>query len=105
MSAALAVRPLRWPTKDPSDVLDFSRDWSAYMPVPVGDDTPDEITFAEWSATPTGLDLTDKLETTTATVIWIGGGEAATDYVVTCRVETAAGREIERSVLLRVDEL
>lgn len=86
-----------WPDKDPSDVLDYSIDWSSAL----GADTISSVT---WTV-PSGLAMESQSNTTTAATIWLSGGAAGTVYEVTCRIVTAGGREIERSASLRVHNL
>lgn len=81
-------------TKDPQATLDYRIDWSAWL----GTDTISAVT---WTV-PSGITQTATSNTTTTATVWLAGGEAGTDYVVTCRVTTTAGRVDERSIVISV---
>ena len=81
-------------TKDPDDVLDYSRVWIL---------DGDTIATSTW-VVPTGL--TKGLDTYDATsvTVWLSGGTAHETYIVTNRITTASGRTIDRSWLITVEE-
>jgi len=81
-------------TKDPNANLDYEVVWSDWL-------TSDTITAVAWTVE-TGITQTAATNTTTAATIWLSGGEAGTEYTVTCRVTTTAGRIDERSIAIRV---
>ena len=84
-------------TKDPNAVLDYSIDWSAWLP------SGDTIASVEWSAT--GVTVSSLPAPSVASgiaTVWILGGTADSDGVVTCQVTTTAGRVDERSIRIRV---
>lgn len=83
-------------TKDPNALLDFSRDWSPWL----GSDT---IATSTWTV-PTGLTAAANTKDETSTTVWLSGGTANTDYVVTNRITTAGGRTEDRSWLIQVRE-
>lgn len=87
-------RPLRWPTHAPGAVLDYSIDLSAEM-------TADTDTVASVTMTSGGdLVLSKTSVTPTIATLWLGGGGAGTDYVVTVAITTAAGRVYVFAVML-----
>lgn len=81
-------------TKDPNSTLDYTINWSSWL-------TTDTISTVAWTLE-TGITQTATSNTTTTATIWLSGGEAGTEYTVTCRVTTTAGRIDERSIAIRV---
>ena len=84
-------------TKDPSAVLDFGFDWTAEGWLATGE----TITASTWSV-PTGLTVASTPFSTTQTVVWLSGGTAGTDYVITNHIVTSQGRTDERSMTIWV---
>ena len=83
--------------KDPSDVADYTVDWSQLL----GSDT---ISVSLWSV-PTGLTGISATKTTTTTNIWVSGGDENTDYYIGHRITTADGRKFDRYVVVPVRNL
>jgi hypothetical protein len=85
---------LKWPKKDPDDVLDYVIDWTALL-----DGDPITSVSHEMDA-----ELTKGVETfsDTQTVVWISEGLPGNTYMVTATITTAGGRTFERSVQLVV---
>lgn len=81
-------------TKDPSAVLDYCIDWSAWL----GSDT---ISTSTWTVT-AGLTKDSDTNTTTTATAWFSGGTVGKKYVATNRIVTAAGRTDDRSILIEV---
>lgn len=81
-------------TKDPQSNLDYGFDWSLWLGV-------DTIASVVWTIE-TGITQTNATNTTTTATVWLSGGEAGTEYTITCRITTAAGRIDERSMAIRV---
>jgi hypothetical protein len=90
--------------KDPSDVADYSMDWTA----PLNGDTISAISSVTISpdTVPALLEPASppRSNTNTSTKIWLQGGKAYSDYTIGIKVTTAGGRTLERSALLRVRE-
>ena len=84
-----------WPDKDPNEKLDYTIDWSAAL---VGTDT---IVDSIWT-TDSDLETSGMSNDTTKTIIWIAGGKEGIKYNVSNRITTAAGRIMERTVILKV---
>jgi hypothetical protein len=93
--------PLKWPTKDPSDTLDYvfditpalsanSGDAISTLDVTISPNNPGDVTLA--SATADG----------NLAVLWLTGGQAQTTYTVTITISTSGGRTLARSVSLPV---
>lgn len=90
---------LRWKTpKDPNDIDFFELRWSKAL-------KGDTIAASVWLI-PAGIESTtdEILQSGTRTRVWLSGGTAGTKYVLTNRVTTAAGRQLDQSVELTVAE-
>lgn len=85
--------------KDPSSRVDYSFDWSSWL-------LPDEaVSSAGWSAEPAiGITLDSPVDAGSVRGIHVTGGEAGHRYRLSCCITTDAGREAERSVVIRVME-
>ena len=86
---------LKWPRKDPADVLDYSIDWAARLEA-------DTIASSTWTA-PAGFTVGANSKTDTSTTVWLSGGSVGT-HSITNRITTVGGRTIELSVQLIVEE-
>ncbi len=92
---------LRWPAKDPADVLDHQLD---IAPALYGNDG-DAIATLDVLITPSELGdlaLVSCAADGTRAVVWLQGGKVGTNYSVTLTVGTEAGRLISRSIVLPV---
>jgi hypothetical protein len=100
-STAVAPAPLNWPTKDPSDVLDYRLD---IAPAIVGNKGDSIATIDVFIAPdePGDLALNNVTADGTEAVFWLSLGQAGTVYTVTIVIETTNGRTLQRSVLLPV---
>lgn len=86
-------------TKDPDEVLDYSRDWSEEM------DAGDVIAMSEWeSSAPTELVLSGETTTTTLARVFASGGIVDTTYEITNTVVTAAGRTLVRTIAVYIGQ-
>lgn len=93
--------PLRWPAKDPVDILDYQFD---IAPALSGNDG-DAISTLDVMISPADagdLSLVSAAADGARAVLWLQGGRSGTTYTVTLTVETQAGRTLSRSVLLPV---
>lgn len=84
-------------SKDPSAVLDYVFDWSAWL-----DDT-DQIIDATVTA-PDGITIDSQSFTASAVTVWLSGGTVGTQYRVVCQITTADGRVDERTTTISVRE-
>jgi len=82
--------------KDPDAVLDYSVDWTAWL------DT-DTISSSGWSS-PEGLTVVDTTFVATSATVWLSGGTVGHRYRITNHIVTAAGRENDRTISIRVQE-
>lgn len=93
--------PLRWPSKDPADILDYQFDIS---PALAGNDG-DAIQTIDVLISPSAegdLAMLSSAADGTRAVLWLQGGVAGTTYDITIMVGTETGRAISRSVILPV---
>ena len=100
-SAAVAPPPLNWPTKDPTDVLDYQFD---ITPAVIGNDG-DGIATLDVTiepANPGDLTLNSATVDGNVAVLWLSSGQSGIIYTVTLVITTLNGRTIHRSVLLPV---
>lgn len=96
-----------WPPKDPDEVLDYGFDWS---PRDLGSDTIVTTT----AVTVDGDVVVDSHgvgeieggipESAQATVTWLSGGTAGTTCQVLLHALTAAGRELEETLKIKIKE-
>lgn len=92
--------------KDPNATMDYAidlasgglNDGSSTDPGWLQGDT---INSVVWTAA-TGITVSTSSNTNTVATVWLTGGTAGTDYLVTARVTTAAGRIEDWSLLIKV---
>lgn len=80
--------------KDPDSNVDWTFDWETEL----DGDTIAAVTFVVDSGLTKG---TNNFTNTYATV-WISGGTAGTVYRIVCRVTTATGRIMDKTLFVRV---
>ena len=83
--------------KDPNATLDYSVDWSAWLP------TGDTISQSAWTV-PAGLTKGAESVGTGVATVWLSGGTVGTRYGIVNRITTAAGRIDDRTLTLVVQE-
>lgn len=81
------------PPKDPDSIIDYGVDWSAWLA------SGETISTSAW-VVPTGLTNVSESNTTTATAIFVSGGDIGETYTLTNRIVTSAGRTEDRSMLI-----
>ena len=85
---------LKWPFKDPNEVLDYSIDWSGRL----DDDT---ISSSVWFV-PDGITNEDEEKSSTVTTLWLSGGTEPTTYSFLNRITTVGGRVMDQTVTLEI---
>jgi len=85
--------------KDPDAILDYGHDWTDFLT-----EAADTISTSVW-AVPTGL-TQDQASYIVGnkSIVWLAGGTAGTDYICTCHMVTAAGREQDYSMKIKCRE-
>lgn len=84
--------------KDPEAVLDYVLDWTNWL------DSADTISAVAVTGA-TGITVDSSSSTTTSTTAWVSGGTEGNTYAVTFHITTAAGRETDRTIYLRIKDL
>lgn len=86
------------PRKDPSAVLDYEMDWSAWLAE--GETiTEHDVTCSDNAVTVSDISEADGV------VRWrLAGGDAGASHIVTCEITTSADQIDQRSVLVQVRE-
>lgn len=87
--------------KDPQAKLDYGFDWSEWLEV------GETITTSTWSITlapDAVLTVSSSTHDDTTTTIWAQAGTVNNDYKITNHVISSAGREDDRTHLLKVRE-
>ncbi len=90
-------------TKDPNAKLDYSVDWSTWLPA------GDSISTAAWTVAGPDASLVvagspAPSHASGVATVWLEGGTAGNNYRATCRVTTTAGRIDDRTIELQVRE-
>lgn len=89
-----SARGLRWPSKQPAEVLDFAIDWSARL--------EGDAIEASAFVVPPGISAGSSSRTARETVVWLAGGDDRRSYLVVNRITTTAGREMRQAVRLKI---
>ena len=101
---------LKWPDKDPDEVLDYSIDWSRFLGsatissftwfVDDADGVKTELTDS--GPLVNGIQLVSSTSTNTVVTAYIGSGTNNKLYKFTCQITDTNGLVVERTVRLRV---
>lgn len=86
--------------KDENAHLDYTFDWSQWL-TPIADTIAGAISTIVGDGIATIGTPADQL-TSTAVTIWVTGGTIGQQYILTCKITTAAGRIDERSIYINV---
>lgn len=78
--------------KDPDEIEDCKVDWSVRL------DPGDTIASSSWLPMPDGLTKVSDTKDDTSATIWLSGGTDGTDYEITNRVVTTAGRTFDWTI-------
>ena len=81
--------------KDPDAVLDYSIDWSQWLP------TLDTISTSNWTV-PTGITEDSSSNSATIATIMLSGGTLNNDYELVNRIVTAGGRTQDQTIRILV---
>jgi hypothetical protein len=82
--------------KDPQAVLDYPIDWESWL-------EGDTIATSTWTAD-AGITIESDTNTATTTTVWLSGGTLDAIYSLTNHIVTAAGREDDRTIQVRIGE-
>lgn len=87
---------LNWPPKAPSEVLDYSINWTERL------DKGDAIANSSWTVSGTLVNLQAAF-TNTISTIWMGGGTAnVVPFKVSNQIQTVQGRIMDQSVYIKI---
>lgn len=93
--------PLQWPSKDPGDTLDYVFDILPALTANPGDGISTlDVTISPGN--PGDLVLASSSVDGPRAILWLSGGQPATNYTVTVTITTAGGRTLARSITLPV---
>lgn len=87
----------RFHVKDPSAVLDYRFDWSAWL-------TENEVIATSTMTVAAGITKDSEANSTTTATVWLSGGAVGTEYLVVNRIVTDEGRADERSIVIHVED-
>lgn len=101
---------IKFPDKDPTDVSDFTLDWSGVL------DADTVASFDNLVITPVTDPLLEEQQigsplapvrtiTDTSTTFWLQAGKPGTKYTLAVTITTAGGRIYERSASVKVKNL
>ncbi len=83
--------------KDPDEILDFTIDWSDWLP------SGDTISTSAWNV-PAGITEVSKSSDTTKVWIFLSGGIDGDEYKLTNTITTAGSRTAQRTIQIKVAE-
>lgn len=103
---------LKWPDKDPDEVLDYSIDWSRFLGSAtissftwfVDDANGVKTQLSNAGPLVNGIQLVSSTSTNTVVTANIGSGTDNTLYKFTCRITNSDNLTAERTIYLRVKE-
>lgn len=101
---------MKWPNKDPDEVLDYSIDWSRFLGNAtilnytwfVDDAEGVKTQLSDSGPLVNGIQLVSSTSTSTVTTAHFGSGVDNRQYKITCQIADTNGLVVERSVRLRV---
>lgn len=85
--------------KDPNDVVDYTVNWSRYL-----NRVDDVILISGWIV-PDGIEMETETSNDTLATVWLSGGTAGVSYNLTNRITTAGGRQLDKTITIRVRNL
>ena len=80
--------------KDSNAILDYTVDWTSWL-------DGDTISTSTWII-PSGITKTNESNDDENAVVWISGGTAGNIYSIVNRIVTAAGRQDDRTIRIKV---
>jgi hypothetical protein len=91
---------LKWPFKDPDEILDYTIDWGGSAELP-GRTFGDTILTATFTV-PVGLVKNSESHTISTATVWLSGGTVGATYEILCRITTAGGRTMDQTSKLSI---
>lgn len=85
---------LKWPDKDPDEILDYTVRWWRRL-------VDDTIIASIWTV-PAGITMTDSSFQPDYTTIWLSGGTTGQTYEIVNEIVTAGGRTMDQTVRVNI---
>ncbi len=85
---------LKWPNKDPDEVLDYVLDWTLRL-------DGDVIASSIWEV-PSQITKDSDNHDFITTTIWLSGGTEGDSVTVVNRITTAGDRTMDQSVIIKI---
>lgn len=90
---------LKFPAKDPNDILDEKFVWSNWL-------AANEVIYtSNVTVAPAGLTILSSTHDDTSVTFHVSGGTANVTYTVTCEIVTSNGNTANRSATIQVKTL
>ncbi|QDV34910.1 phage fiber-tail adaptor protein [Tautonia plasticadhaerens] len=80
--------------KDPQALKDYVIEWEDWL-------DGDTIATSTWTA-PAGITVENESSTQTTATIWLSGGTLGAEYALVNHIITAAGREQDQTLTIRI---
>lgn len=101
---------LRWPSKNPGELLDYSVDWSRWLGsnktiASVSwyiDDVDGTKVLFEDESTVAGLTKDSQTNTSTVATIYLDSGTSNYNYKIYCKITDSNGLSPERVIMLKI---
>lgn len=93
----LHCRPNMEYIKDPDAILDYTINWSSWLPA------GDAIAESTWTAG-NGITIDSDSNTSTSATVWLSGGTVGATYTVTNHIVTDDGREEDQTISIIIRE-
>lgn len=84
--------------KDPDAVLDYGFDWSDWLAA------GETIVSSAWAADSSDITIDSDTFGDTSATVWLSGGTVGTEYKLTNHIVTSAGREDDRTIVIKAKE-
>lgn len=102
---------VRWPNKDPDEILDYNIDWSRRLEGAtistvswfIDDENRNTVPVVPVQIV-NGIQMVGSTFTQRIATIYLSLGKNNVEYNVTCRVQDNQGRQFDRTARLRVKE-
>lgn len=92
---------LKWPNKDPNEILDYQVNWEKRVQ---SRRTPDDTIVGSTWIVPDGITKQSDTFSDTTTTIWLSGGTDGQPYTLINRIVTTEGRTMDESVTIKIKE-
>jgi hypothetical protein len=94
VAADRSGRVVRWPSKDAAERLDYAIDWTERL--------AGAVIARSTFKLPAGIVAERSAHSSAVAAVRLAGGAAGRSYLITNRVETAAGQVLRQAVRIRI---